>query len=465
MRRQAPAPPSAALIYGATCTVLACASFLWLACASTRRFEGGEESDFPGQGTVPVRAGAESSSAGSATFYHSFACRLFQTAGGTGGNLLLSPHSISQSLAMVRAGAAGETARQMDALLQLPADAPAAYRSLLGTLIAASTAPAADSKAVPPEQGEAQAPGPAGQEDWLVLDDKAEYSFSDACAIFGQRGAGFAEPFLRSVQEGFGGELIETDFDESNQSIAAVNRWVTEKSEGRIQGALTPGVLGPETRMLLADVIHFKASWDQPFPEGRTAAGPFQVGPGRIVTAQRMRLEESLRYGETSEARMVRIPYRRGSTSMLIVLPRSTDGLDSLVRGLTPEKIRGWDAGMQERGVSLELPRFAFDSRLNLSAALKSMGMTDAFSPDKAEFPGISAREKLFLDALLHQGFVAVDERGTEAAAALVMVVNAGGWAERPVPFIVDHPFLFLIQQEETGAILFMGRVVDPTAG
>jgi len=442
-----------ALLLGAWCITLACASSLPALM-----------SEEAGLATAQVREAGAAGQDPSAAFYHSFACRLFRTAGATGGNLLLSPHSISTSLALARTGAAGETARQIDALLALPAEAPKVFASIARALTYSPPRPIDFPKETPPEGAASSLTLPFISP--VLRDIPGDYSVTLANGVFGQRGSGFLEAFRRSVTEGFGAALIEVDFSGADDARPVINRWVEEKTNGRITACLPPGLPTPETRMVLAGAIHFKASWEDAFPPEDTVDGPFHVARGRAVTAKRMRLTEDLIYGVTREARLVEMRYFDGDTSMLVVLPKARYGLDNLVRDLTPEKIRGWTAGMQTRKIALEFPKFAFTSSLDLSGLLTEMGMADSFLPDRANFSGISTGEKLFIGALLHQGSVAVDENGTEAAAAaLQLFMLSGGVREKPVPFVVDHPFLFLIRHQETGAILFMGRVADPTAG
>lgn len=375
-----------------------------------------------------------------------FGFDLFRAIEPAGRNAVLSPHSIAVALAMARSGAAGETARQMDQVLRLQPDASAAYRSLATALAAV--------RAVPE-------PGPDGR--WH---DVPAYVLAIANGLFCQEGWSFREAFRRRVTDDFGAEFRELDFGRPETARSAINQWAEDKTQKRIKDLVSPGILGADTRMVLANAIHLKASWAERFPEAATEDAPFFVAPGRSVTTPRMRKTADLAYSETPEAQVVEIPYRGDDTGMLVVLPKEKDGLDALVRSFSGEKLRSWTTGLRARAVSVELPRFTFTWRLELRAMLEKLGMTDAFDANKADFTGIATDKSLFIGAVLHKAFVAVDEKGTEAAAATAveMEYSSVRVPAKPIPFVADHPFLFLLRHEKTGTILFLGQVVDPTA-
>lgn len=374
-----------------------------------------------------------------------FACELFRAVGASGGNLFVSPYSLSTALAMTRAGAAGETAKQMDAVLHLPREFPAVFREMVAQLH--------DAPQVPEEGGRGRATVPA-------------YTLAVANGIFSQKGWSFLDAFRKVVAEDFASEFQEVDFKVPEQARSAINQWVEAKTKDRIKDIVPAGLPRPDTRMALANAIHFKASWAEPFSEEMTADGPFAVAPGKDVVAKRMKKTGRFAYAETEDALWVEIPYRANETSMVILLPKAKDGLDAIVSKLDGEKLSTAMRSLASRKIALELPRFTFTSELDASSALSRLGMTDAFMAGKADFTGITTQEPLFIGAVLHKAFVAVDEKGTEAAAATVVLMRAGSAPrpDEPTPFVVDHPFLFLIRHRKTGAVLFMGRVTDPTA-
>ena len=399
----------------------------------------------------PAAAGPDEPS-GVAEGNASFACGLYKALAAKDGNLFFSPHSVSTALAMTRAGAAGETGRQMDAVLGTPrvaTDRDRDYRGLIQALAAPGTVTEYS------EDG-SRKPVPA-------------YDLSVANAVWSQKGWVYKDLFRTVVREVYGAELGEIDFADPVAARAAINRWVAEKTKDRIQDIVPEGMPSPATRMVLANAIHFKAAWPEAFTEGLTADGPFHVGPGvaaKTVTAKMMKATRKYGFAETPDARLLEMPYRGGETSMVILLPKEADGLPAATEHLDASTLSDWLARIKPAKVALTMPRFTFTKALDLGETLRAMGMTDAFDPEKADFTGITAEKPLFIGAVLHKAFVALDEKGPEAAAATVVMMEKGeapGGDATPVPFVVDHPFLFLIRHRATGAILFMGRVVNPT--
>ena len=374
-----------------------------------------------------------------------FACDLLRLVAAKPGNAFFSPHSITSALALARAGAAGETATQMDAVLHLPPQAPAAYRALVTAL---TTIPEIEEYS---EKGPQKTPA---------------YGLSIANGLFVRKGFALVEAFRATVADDFKAELRELDFAKGSEARDAINGWVAQKTKDRIKDIVPAGLPPSDTRLLLANAIHFKAQWAEPFPESATADGPFTVSPGKDVVAKRMKRRDRMAYAETPTAQWLEILYRGGDTSMIVILPKSKDGIDGLVTSLTGDAVATAVATLATQRVALELPKFSFTATLDVAVPLKALGMTAAFEPTKADFSGIAA-DKLFVGAVLHKAFVAVDEKGTEAAAATVvrMTLSAAPAENAPIPFVVDHPFLFLIRHRVTGEILFVGRVQDPTAG
>lgn len=293
------------------------------------------------------------------------------------------------------------------------------------------------------------------------------YELAVANGIFCPLGELYRASFRRTVAQDFRAEFRELDFARSAEARAAINRWIEETTKERIKDVLPAGVPNSETRMVLANAIYFQAAWQKPFNRAKTADAPFKVAPGRVVTAKRMCQTGNMNYSEGPDEEVLEIPYLCHDTAMTIVLPRAEDGLDALVTRMTPETVQSWMNASTGTEVALELPRFTFTSSLDLGHVLVRMGMVDAFSPQEADFSRITSQKPFFIDAALHKAFVAVDEEGTEAAAVMAIhQVMACDEFEppKPIPFIVDHPFLFLIHHRKTGALLFLGRVTDPTA-
>jgi serpin B len=377
---------------------------------------------------------AESSSA--------FAFDLYRAVHHREGNLFFSPYSVSVALAMTRAGAAGETASQMDAVLHLPVEAAAqGHRELARQL----------EPPLVPESAEAQAKQiPA-------------YELNIANALWGQEELPIRKRFLAVLEDDYGAPLARVDFTQPAGARERINAWVEEETRKRIRNLIPEAQPSPNTRLALANAIYLKASWEDPFKVARTADGLFTTPAGDQVTAHFMHQTESLRYAGMDDLQVLSLPYRDRRMSMIILLPRKTSSLAELEAGLDAERVRRWLSELRPTHVHVALPRFEFESSFDLTDTLAGMGMPDAFDADRADFSQMSEVE-LFISLVLHKAFVAVDEEGTEAAAATAALMMLAGEPPREtIEFRADHPFLFFIQHRDTGAILFLGRVVDPT--
>jgi serpin B len=354
------------------------------------------------------------------------------------GNLFFSPQSISTALAMVHAGARGDTATEIARTLHfsLPQEQlPPAYAALLGVL---------------------NGPGRTRR-----------FRLSIANRLWGQHGTPFLESFLTVTRKYFGAELGLVDFvHDAEAARGAINGWVDHETAGKITDLIPPGVLTPATRLVLTNAIYFRGTWARQFAKSATQEQPFHVSPDRTVSVPLMFARTQAGYAAHPEAglKVVELPYEGDELSMLVLLPDAADGLAALEAQLTAETVRGWASGLTRQDVLVYLPRFSIESRFGLDPTLGAMGMPLAFS-DRADFSGMDGRRDLLLSAVLHKARVDVDEEGTEAAAATGGIVALKSvLPHEPPTFRADHPFVFLIHHNPTGAILFLGRVVDPKA-
>ncbi len=366
---------------------------------------------------------------------NAFAVDLYSKLRGQEGNLFFSPYSISTALAMTYAGARGETATQMAETLHFDLR-DAALHNAYAKLIAETE------KATEAEGCE----------------------LSVANALWAQQGYEFLRAFLRLVRESYDAPLHEVDFvGATEQARTRINDWVAERTRDKIQDLIPPGALDALTRLVLTNAVYFKGDWAHPFEEDDTTEERFWTSAEESVPAPMMHQAEDFGYRESESWQMVELPYAGETLSMVVVLPRQKDGLASLEKQLTAEKLAGWMRGLAERKVNLTLPKFKLTSRFELAAVLGGLGMRDAFSPRSADFSGMTGKRDLFVSAVIHKAYVDVNEEGTEAAAAtgVVMKLTAVRPME-PVTFRADHPFLFLIRHRGTGSILFMGRVAEP---
>jgi serpin B len=245
---------------------------------------------------------------------------------------------------------------------------------------------------------------------------------------------------------------------------------VEERTNDKIKELLRPGDIHEMTRLVLVSAIYFKAGWQEPFQEAETDRNAVFHAPGKDVKAMLMQRMKRFAYAEGDGLQVVELPYEGEELAMVVLLPRQKDGLGSFERSLTVAKLDACLGKLTPQMVELGLPRFRFDARFELIEELRALGMPLALKPG-ADFSGISTAEKLFISRVIHQAFVDVTEGGTEAAAATASLFQpppgpgGGGGSVPHVVFRADHPFLFLVRDQRTGSILFLGRVTDPSAG
>jgi serpin B len=403
-----------------------------------------EETPTPTRETPTATPSEELSTSGDlaelAAGNNAFAFDLYQTIREGESNLFYSPYSISLALAMTYPGAQGETKQQMADSLQfsLPEDRLHPAFNALGVTLAS--------------RGE----GAAGR-------DEEGFRLNIVNAIWGQEGYAFLPDFLDVLAENYGAGLRLLDFVQApEESRATINDWVSEQTEGRIEDLIPQGVINALTRLVLTNAIYFNAAWNAPFRPELTEEGTFHLLDGGEVKVPMMKRTVSRGYAEGEGYQAVELLYDGRELSMVLLLPDAgqfeafEDRLDAERVGAIVRDLAGWD-------VALTMPKFEFESDFFLEEALSAMGMPDAFSPEDADFSGITGNRELFIEDVIHKAFVSVDESGTEAAAATAVVVALTGAFEEHIEVTVDRPFIFLIRDIETGVILFVGRVVDPS--
>jgi len=364
-----------------------------------------------------------------------FAFDLYAQLRSKDGNLFFSPYSISNALAMTYAGARGKTAEQMANTLHFglpPLRLHNAYGDLIRTLNAGG--------------------------------EQRKYRLEVANALWGQKDYGFLPEFIQLTQNHYGAGLKELDFQNATeQSRKTINAWVEEKTQDKIKNLIPERVLQPDTRLVLTNAIYFKAAWMEKFSEKATKKEDFKVGSGKTVSVPMMHTNEILSYLDGGTFQLLELPYEQRQLSMLVVLPKAVDGLADVEKTLSAAKVTEWAAKMKGHQVNLTLPKFKITSEFSVKQALSAMGMPLAFSKS-ANFSGMTSREKLFIDEVLHKAFVDVNEKGTEAAAATAVIMRpTSARIAPPATFRADHPFVFLIRENRTGSILFLGRVVNPS--
>jgi serpin B len=364
-----------------------------------------------------------------------FAADLYRAVRQTPGNLFMSPHSISIALAMTYAGSSATTATQIADTLHfaLPAEQlHAAFNKL--DLELASRAANAKGDTIP-------------------------FKLTTANAIFGQKDKRFEQPFLDTLARNYGAGVRVLDFESDPEgSRLTINDWVENKTNDKIKQLLPQGSITDLTRLVLTNAIYFSAAWDEPFSPSETASRPFQLAGGQTVSVPTLHQVHQRGYGAGEGYRAAELPYDGNKLSMVVVVP---DDLATFEASLDADRIESIVGSISTHSLDLTLPKFKFDAPLGLKEVLYSLGMVDAFTPGAADFSGIDGTRNLVITDVLHKGFISIDEKGTEAAAATAVIIGDTS-APEPATLVVDKPFVFFIRDIPTGAILFVGRVVDP---
>jgi serpin B len=368
----------------------------------------------------------------------SFAADLWGRVGSTDGNLALSPFSVAVALAMTANGAAGATARQMLEVLHV--DSLARHNAGMAALTREL-----ESLAGPVTL-------PDGSRDTIAL--------TSADQLFGDRGTTWQRAFLTVLAKQYGAGMRGVDFrGDAEGARVLVNRWTSSQTHGRIPQILPKGIVDATTRLVLVNALYFKAPWDTPFQKTSTSPSPFSRADGSTVTVPMMRgdADESAVYLAGRHFTGARLPYRGRKLAMTVALPTRHEDA-ALAELLGPQGL----TSPGQPAVAVTMPRWTYRVSTDLGHALDALGMSNAFSPPLADFSRMTSDEQLFIEFVVHQTFVAVDEDGTEAAAA-----TAVGMADSAVlqshTLVLDRPFLYVIHDTAHGTPLFVGRVADPS--
>ncbi len=369
---------------------------------------------------------------------NAFAFDLYSKLSKRDGNQACSPFSIESALAMTSLGARGSTASQMEQTLHLPPDSQSIH--------------------------------PAFAEfDKRVMSENASrgYQLSIANALWGATNYTFRKDFLAKAQEYYESGLSEVDFaGNAEKARETINAWAQKRTHDRIKNLMPPGTIDADTRLVLTNAIWFKGSWQNQFDKKATNNEDFHVTQDKATKVPMMHRTGNYTYAANDQMQALGIPYRGREMSMVFLLPAKKQALASLEQAVTADAVKKWLGSMHPSEVIVSLPKFKITSELQLARTLSEMGMSDAFS-NHADFSGMSEKEGLKISQVIHKAFVEVNEEGAEAAAAtgVTMKPLAMRRPERQTPvFRADEPFLFLIRDEKSGCVLFLGRVSNPAA-
>ena len=286
-----------------------------------------------------------------------------------------------------------------------------------------------------------------------------------ANALWPQAGLKLLPDFLSLIQDNYGKEINPLDFCEEESSRQAINSWVAERTRERIRDLIPSGFLKCETRLVLTNAVYFLGEWTHKFDPKKTSPDTFFSAPGREVKTRFMNQTGSFAFAEAEDCQVLEMPYQGRRLVMTILLPKSKDGLAALESRLDEKRLEELVSGLKPRQVELSLPRFQMEARFDLVRTLVAAGMGRACSA-QADLSGMTGQKNLYIGSVVQKTWLRVEEKGTEAAAATAVMVRLTSAAKprEPVVFKADHPFLFLIRDKLTGAVLFMGRLIEPEA-
>jgi serpin B len=388
--------------------------------------------------TVQRAAANPADAALAAEAINDFGLELLRAGTPAGENMVLSPTSIVLALAMARAGARGDTAAEMDNVLRgVASDENATWLNALDAALANRSGTFRNR-----------------------FNKDVDVLLRIANQAYAQGGFPLEEAYLDALAARFGSGIRLVDFVRNAEAARLdINAWVSERTEDRIPDLLPDGSVDDMTRLVLVNAVYMKAAWFSQFDEAATAPVAFHRLDGSSVVVPTMHDTFGLRYAEGDAWQAVELPYVGGQLGMLVILPDELPAFEAGLDGGALEEIAG---ALEVERVALSLPRFGIESKLDLNEVLQTMGMPLAFDPLGADFSGITPVDDLYISAVIHQANIDVDEEGTEAAAATGVVMGTTSAPPPPIPMNIDRPFLFALRDLETGAILFLGRVVEP---
>ncbi len=362
-----------------------------------------------------------------------FAFDLYAKLRAADGDVVFSPYSISTALAMTYAGARGETAEQMESVMHYSLGQEKLHHAL-GTMV----------------------------DDLNDRGGRGKYELVVANRLWGERTRTFLPEFLELNKKFYGAGFELVDFKTDPEGARKkINDWCEQKTRDKIKAPVPKGVIKPITRLALANAIYFKGMWASQFDQADTKDREFHLDAANKASVPMMWQKEEFGYWSGDGYSALELAYVGEDLSMVLLLPDEIDGLAQLEETVTAAKFNLLTQMLSKTKVDVLLPRFKIEFGQELSAALKQMGMTDAFD-NSADFSGMDGTTALLIGAVIHQAMIDVNEEGTEAAAVTVVVMDLKTSMPRQIQFHADHPFMFFIRDQATGSVLFMGRVMDP---
>lgn len=346
------------------------------------------------------------------------------------GNIFFSPYSIFTAFSMAYEGARGNTATEMQNVLNIQQNDPASLGSF-------------------------------GKIYNLLNQDQDGYIICTANAFWAHQDYEFLLDYLSLLQNFYMAEANELDFANNVEAAEIINNWIEDQTNNKIQDMIEASMLSDFTKLILTNAIYFKGEWAIPFDPDNTFETDFELTIDYTVKVNMMEnVDNGFNYTETEYLQILELPYVGDDLSMIIILPKEND-ISIAESRINSENLSTWRRNFIGGDIIVQIPKFKFEKKYGLNDIMREIGIVDAFEPDIADFSGMDGTKWLFISEALHQSYIEVNEEGTEAAAATGLVMEATYIPEYK-EFIADHPFLFLIQHKETEAILFMGKVMNP---
>ncbi|XP_077987256.1 leukocyte elastase inhibitor-like isoform X2 [Glandiceps talaboti] len=358
----------------------------------------------------------------------------FLTDGKLGKNVFFSPISISTALAMTHLGARGNTSTQMSNVMRFN------------------------------EMEEAQLHTTFQEFNSMLYSADRPYTIKSANRLFGQESYTFLQEFLDATAKHYSAQLKPVDFaKKTEEARLLINTWVEEQTEGKIKDLIASGSLDPLTTLVLVNAIYFKGNWASKFKTEETKIADFFITKEDKVEVSMMHQKGKFNFGfdRDSSCQILELPYIGGHLSMVLILPTAVDGLQKVETKLNADVLNTWPKMMSNTTVIVSIPKFKLEQAFIMNKELAAMGMSDLFNAGKADLSGINGNNELYVSKVIHKAFVEVNEEGTEAAAATAVVMRKRS-LDMPAQFIANHPFIFVIRDNRTNAILFMGRYSHP---
>ncbi|KAK2175911.1 hypothetical protein NP493_698g00017 [Ridgeia piscesae] len=355
-----------------------------------------------------------------------------------GDNIFVSPLSISAALAMTYIGARGDTASMMKKVLRLEALSDADLHAAFGEILTA------------------------------LNESNAPYTLRTASRLFVSRQHKFLDDFVAATRRHYGAEAALSDFvGDPDGTRLQINKWVEEQTAEKIKDLLPNGSIDSLTALVLVNAVYFKGDWATKFDSRGTHDSEFIVNAQNTVNVKMMFRHDKYRLcvDSTIDCQILQLPYVSDRLAMVVLLPRQLDGLESLEKNLTADRLQqALRAVSSARPVEVDvsLPKFRLEQTCPLTDVLVALGMGDLFAADKADLSGMDGGRQLYVSSAVHKAFIDVTEEGSEAAAATAITVALMCMPDDPAEFVADHPFLFLIVDNRSGTVLFLGRLARP---